>query len=227
MGRRPRMRGRRRADRRSPATCRRRGRARGSRPRHRRPHRGRAASACCRHRAGRRACALKRGSFARSRTSRGGSSGSASDGDPLRLRHPDREVGDDRAGAGVERMADLGHAGGQRVVALGGVARSGTERRQERDREEQRPEDPEQRSEPGDRPRPAEPDPDPGDERVEGEECRDDQQHVERSGRVEERPPGRGDREDEAGDEEGAEADDDDRSDRRAADRPREPDQAR
>ena len=39
------------------------------------------------------------GGRARSRTSRGGSSGSASGRDPLRLGQPDREVGDDRAGA--------------------------------------------------------------------------------------------------------------------------------
>ena len=61
--------------------------------------------------------------------------------DPLRLGQPDREVGDDRAGERVERMADRGHHGGQLVVLLGGVARPGAERRQQRDREEQRAED--------------------------------------------------------------------------------------
>ena len=40
--------------------------------------------------------------------------------DPLRLRHPDREIRDDRSGRGVERMTDPGHGRGQGLVALGG-----------------------------------------------------------------------------------------------------------
>ena len=171
--------------------------------------------------------APKRGSFARSRTSRGGSSGSARAGDPLHLRHPDREVADDRAGAGVERMADLGHPGGQRLVAFRrpratrppNVGRSATEKSTDPKIPSSGPSQATGRVQPS---RAAE----AGDQGVEREQRRQDQQHVERTGRVEEGPPRRGDREDEARDEERAEADDDDRPDGRAADRPRQPDQA-
>ena len=78
--------------------------------------------------------------------------------DPLRLGHPDREVGDDRAGGRVERVADRGHPAAELRVLRRPSSRdpapndgsSATEN-------SSRAEDAEQRPEPGDRPGPAQP----------------------------------------------------------------------
>ena len=110
MGRRSRTRGHRRAGRRPAGSRRRRGRARGSTTRRRRRRRGRPASACSP--ASRRTSELRLEArvvgqvedVARRLV------GECQGRDPHRLGHPDREVGDDRAGRRIERVADLGHA---------------------------------------------------------------------------------------------------------------------
>ena len=205
MGRRPRRRGRRRADRVAA------GRvgaevelaeAGGAR---RRPCRGRPASCrAVRARSGRRCVPGNAGSWARSRTSRGGSSGRASDGIRLRLGQPDREVGDDRAGGRVERVADRPPSGGSSSANWAAVvARPAAE-----GRAAARPRRAASRRSPSAGPSQAtgrvqpQPGAEPGDHGVEGEQRREDEQHLDRPGGVEERAPRRRDREDEARDEE-------------------------
>ena len=93
---------------------------------------------CSARRAGPPGVAVERRGRDRGRR-RGGSSGRASDGDPLGLGQPDREVRDDRARGCVERVPDRSHPSWpSSSYALRGAARAGTERRQQRDREEQR-----------------------------------------------------------------------------------------
>ena len=139
----------------------------------------------------------------------------------LGLREPDREVVDDRRRV-VERGADRGHLAGEDLVRALGGAGAAAERRQQRDAEQQRGEDREQRAQPRDRLVPAEPPAQPGDPGVERAEAAEQQQDVGRDGRVEERAPGRRDREQEARHEERDEAHEQDRPHGTVAALPRE-----
>ena len=119
--------------------------------------------------------------------------------DPLALGEPDREVRDDRAGGRVERVAgDRPSAG--RAPRRARPSRAIPRRRTAAAR---RRTGPTRRSRGAPRARPpgrVQPSraPSLGDPGVEGQQRRDDQQHVGRPGRMEERAPRRRDREDEA-----------------------------
>ena len=129
-----------------------RGRARGSSPRPATPvSRTAGQLAVLAARSGRRAACPGSRVVARSRTSRRRLVGQGQRRDPAGLGQPDREVGDDRPGGRVQRMADRRHPAVELAELGGGVARAAGRSRQQRDREERRAEDPEQRSEPGDR----------------------------------------------------------------------------
>ncbi len=150
--------------------------------------------------------------------------GSASVGTALGLGEPDREVVDDGAAA-VERRADRRQLPCEHVVGALRVPGAAAERRQEGDREQGRGEDREQRPEPGHRPRPALASGQRGDAGVERPERGHDQEHRHRHRCVQERPPRRRDREQQARREEREHADDQDRPDGAVAGLPREREQ--
>ena len=126
----------------------------------------------------------------------------------------------------VERRPDRRHLPGEDPVGPLGPPGAARERREQRDREQQRPAHRQHRTGPGDLAGPAQPPRQPGEPGVERPERRDDQQHVHRGRGVEERAPGRRDREQQAGHEERDPAHEHHRPQRAVAGLPRQRQQA-
>ena len=179
-----------------------RGRARGSTLRRRRRHRGRPASACSSASRRTTSFAVERGSLARSSTSRGGSSGSARAGircvSAIQIgKFVMTGPATHRAGGRPRPSRPPAPCSGSRWPAepAPNDGRMATENSSEPKTPRSAPSQATGRVQPWRRPTQAI-------ERIEGEQGGHDQQDLDRAGRVEERAPRRGDREDEAGDEE-------------------------